>query len=138
MPMQRHRPWLGSSGCHHDLIAHILPTILCRYINRYFRSVPGFSLKSLMPMPATILGCAAASAAVWVSCRAFMLDVGAHTHTRTFLQMAGLHIAVGGAVLALLGAVVYKAEDSTFRAALSLRKEGGEGDPVQKGKTRTD
>jgi hypothetical protein len=101
---------------HHEMTCLLL-LLLPRCIQQYFRSVPGFSVRLLLPSSKCLAGYVACTAALAVSYQHVFLG-GQHD----FMVAAGMHIGVGLGVVGMLAAWVYRTEASTLRLLLSLQR----------------
>ncbi|KAG2446862.1 hypothetical protein HYH02_008019 [Chlamydomonas schloesseri] len=96
-------------------------------IRRFFRQLPGFSLRrDLLPSTATLAAFAAAACAAGVSNYVFLLAPGTDGSTpqRLFLRRAAPHVAVAFGLLAVVGGVMLRAERATMRQVVEMRRRG--------------
>lgn len=103
--------------------SEVMFCVPCRYIRRYFSSVPGFSITQLLPSRRTLAGCAVAAGCAAASNAALMTP--AQLAAAGFWHQAALHVAVGVVCLGALGACIVSGERDTARQLLQLRRQRG-------------
>lgn len=92
----------------------------CRFIRLYFAQVPGFSISHLFPTKATMLSCAAASAASAASMYIVMSPKQLQDHG--FWRQSMVHMSIGVAVLATLVLCLCKTEKQAALQLVKLRQ----------------
>jgi hypothetical protein len=91
--------------------------LLYRCIQQYFRQVPGFSARMLLPSTKCLAGFVACTAALAVSYQYVLRG-----SQQPFMVAASMHIGVGMGVVGMLAAWVYRTEATTLRLLLSLQR----------------